>query len=912
MKQLTFSAMATARLRANKRQYVSLVLGIFLSIFLVASLVLGVYGVYQAFLQRRYDTVGYLDMVALDRDHLSFSQEQLAESELFDQFGQVYLAGSVTGYNLYLGYYDEVGLELMNLVPLEGRLPEQPGEIAIEKSALNVLDVSWNLGEQVELPITPVDGTEETRNFTIVGFLPERSLNFERYDYSGISQFPAIVTSDREPGFAIGRVAIHHLLGFAPGVSLNDGMQYVEDNNLLLFMYGLTATGEQILIPNQSPDGLDQEMLDLLLVVCVLGGALLLACGVGISGAMEGLLSKRREEIGVLRALGATRRQIRRMFGRENWLLALTVSPLALGASCGCVWLLSLAAPENLVFSFQLWLLMPIGIFAMVVILLSGYLPLVRVSRLMPMSVIRNTAMLRRSKAVTAQKEFSPARLIASRQVRFNPTRQIGAALLVGLMLLCSGLLAGLSGKYWNMTVTRQYAFTIDGDGRTYTQPFSTIYEHPSPSAASIQQIRNLPHVKSLTLRRNMTITMVLPQVPRYVMLEGWWGWGIEFGILDEAGFQEAMALKPEIAPEYEGLYNSVRQEYLDFLEKYQVNGEAYPTELVTMDLDQETIEKLNSRLESGKIDVDAINAGREVIIVAPQIWYQSTGDSSYRLFTSEAEAQAAPEGEPVQLVAWNNVVTAGQTLPLIHLYQTDQNSIYYREDATVTVGAVSAYVDENTNLGPDNYMYLITTEQGLANLGFLPEGLERMEIYLDGDITQEEEAYLEEQLTNITRRNQGYTLRNWVATFRAQEQRNRQALTMIFSLALLFFSVAVGMIVATVTRQINAEGRTIGMLRAVGANQQDILGCYSGTVRASIAGGTLIAMTFVLGFLGIYLYYAAHGVKGGIFTLGELALMSGAILAMGAACWFACRFFLGLRIREIVNKSIIENIREL
>ena len=66
MKKLTYSTMAAARLRANKRQYMSLVLGIFLSIFLISTLVLSAWGIYQAELQKRYDRVGYLDMVILD------------------------------------------------------------------------------------------------------------------------------------------------------------------------------------------------------------------------------------------------------------------------------------------------------------------------------------------------------------------------------------------------------------------------------------------------------------------------------------------------------------------------------------------------------------------------------------------------------------------------------------------------------------------------------------------------------------------------------------------------------------------------------------------------------------------------------------------------------------------------------
>ena len=68
MKLLTFSSMAIARLKANKRQYLSLMIGIFLSIFMISTLVQSVWGIYQAELQKRYDKVGYLDMVMLDNE----------------------------------------------------------------------------------------------------------------------------------------------------------------------------------------------------------------------------------------------------------------------------------------------------------------------------------------------------------------------------------------------------------------------------------------------------------------------------------------------------------------------------------------------------------------------------------------------------------------------------------------------------------------------------------------------------------------------------------------------------------------------------------------------------------------------------------------------------------------------------
>ena len=143
MKKLTYSSMAAARLRANKRQYISLVLGIFLSIFLISTLVLSVYGIYQAELQKRYDKVGYLDMVVFDNP--STTEEIIHSFDEFDRFGHAYISGIVTDKNVYVGYYDEIGFSLMNLKPVEGRLPEAAGEIAIEKSAMDVLEVKWSI-----------------------------------------------------------------------------------------------------------------------------------------------------------------------------------------------------------------------------------------------------------------------------------------------------------------------------------------------------------------------------------------------------------------------------------------------------------------------------------------------------------------------------------------------------------------------------------------------------------------------------------------------------------------------------------------------------------------------------------------------------------------------------------------------
>ena len=914
MKKLTYSSMAAARLRANKRQYVSLVLGIFLAIFLISTLVLSVYGIYQAELQKRYDKVGYLDMVMLD--NALVAEEDIRSFDEFDRFGHAYISGIVTDKNVYVGYYDKIGIELMNLSPIEGRLPEAAGEIAIETSAMDVLEVSWTIGQTVELDITPVDGTAEKRNFTVVGILPERSVYLGISDHSGLSKFPAIITSSDEPGFTVGRVGTHYLMGLAKHVTLDQAILSFWDKfqgwgGVIGDFYGLSITGEQR--QYASLGGFieaDRDMFALIMMISVLAGSLILSCCVGISGAMEGVLSKRREEIGVLRALGATRRQIRRMFGRENMLLALIVSPLSIAVSMGAVWVLSLLLPDSLIFAVNLWLIIPIVLFSVAVILISGYLPLVRASKQMPMSVIRDTVMLRRSKGIKSKQEFSATRLIAARQVRFNPTRQIGASLLVGLMLLCSGFFSGSILTYSDYSLGDHHAFEIRASSDWYYNDHIGTSLYTSLNKQSLSQIRNLPNVESIEIDRHMTVTAILDNVPSYVLI----GLGdTQFGMLDDDQFEQAMEYQGNNADFYRELRDTDRKAYQQFLKDYNITGEAFRMIIVSLDLDSENLDKLKPYVESGKINVDAINAGDEVLIVAPEMWTK-VDESGYGMYSwySEEAVNNDPNGEGAVLAAWNDSFFAGEVLPLIQLYRTEMEGPVTRVDAAPVIGAVLSW-----NGGPISGVvsdtYIITTEQGLENMGFPLEGLMDVRVYLNGDISLEEEETLERQLNAIARRNEGYTVFNYLENYREREAAYQQQIMLYAAIAIVFFSVSVGMIVSSVTRQLNSEGRTIGMLRAVGADQKAILGCYSGSLYASVGGGLFISLGLLGVFLLMYLFQGAmHGYSPSRSEWCLFGTIGGAICLMGILCLVVCKFLLRFRIREIVNKSIIDNIREL
>lgn len=917
MKKLTYSYIAAARVKANKRQYLSLVFGIFLSIFLISTLFFSVWGIYQAQLEKRYETIGYLDIVILDNENPDIvTEEAVLETGDYERLGHAYISGVVSNRNVYVGHYDEVGATLLNLSAKEGRMPEKSGEIAMEQSAMDVLDGDWKIGDKVELDITPIDGIEETRAFILVGILPERSMHLERIDYDGIGQFPAIVTCADEQPFDTGRTAYHYMLDFGPTESVSDAINafWRKFNGLQAgaAIFGLSITGEQVWWTG-THDFIqtNEKMLSPMLIACILAGSLTLSCCVGISGAMEGVLSKRREEIGVLRALGATKRQIRKMFGQENMLLSLILSPMSILISLGAVWILSRLMPQSLKFAINLWLILPIALFSILVILLSGYLPLARASKQMPMNVIQDSATLRRSKGVKSKKEFSAPHLMASRQLRLNPTRQIGSALLVALMLFCSGFLGLVIYAFQDeWSFAKDVGFVVSNSFGGASLDWVNRYNKEPIDSEAIAELNDLEHVKEIHIVREMDILAEVDTVPRYAMH---FYVSNNFGMLDDNMFQEAMELRSD-RNAYESDRQQDRAEYFRLREKYGFTGEAYQTSIMTIDLSPENIAILKDCLAEGSIDVDAIYAGEQVLVLAPEVWTTYYENGSSTSCTPDDPFFEEYKADGAKLVAWNNCFTAGQNLPLTQLYTEDNTySTIIRNDAEVQVCGV---LDSMGGLKYNNWNFcvILTTEQGLENMGMRMEGLRRIELYLDKELSLDEEAQLERQINAIARRFEAVTVQNRMEQNRERVQANRQELLVMVSVVVLFFTVAVAMIVSSVTRQLQSEGRTIGLLRAVGADEKTIFDCYSSQMTTTVLSG--LGLLLIGGCLFIGGFWIDAIISNLEFWHREVAvlIMIVAVIAaaMAALCCFVCRYILKNRIRHVVDMSIIENIREL
>ena len=126
----------------------------------------------------------------------------------------------------------------------------------------------------------------------------------------------------------------------------------------------------------------------------------------------------------------------------------------------------------------------------------------------------------------------------------------------------------------------------------------------------------------------------------------------------------------------------------------------------------------------------------------------------------------------------------------------------------------------------------------------------------------------------------------------------------MLFAgLILLFFAVSVFMQVSDAARQIRSETRTIGTLRAVGADLKTLVSCYRLPVWLCVAVSLIPCLLF-------YVVTEIPALR--VFKDNHPVIMIPALLIMGTCVALACIAGIRGRLMGVTRQSIVDNIREL
>ncbi len=924
MKRLSINRIASAGIRANRKSYAALAMGIFLSIFLVTAMCLGVHGLFMASDARQKARLGSQDAFWLSCE---VSDADLMATGLFSEIGHVYIAALYKPTSSTVGYYDERAAAYLDRSFIEGRMPERCGELAIEEGALARMRLeNVGVGDTVTLTLSPVLGVDEERTFTLVGIMNDQSVAMRGNTIYGsdTSHFPELLIHPDDAAFATGSMMQHKLFTFAPGVTAYRALTYyIRTDENGQSRYGSLNVFDANGSPTCYPFDLTILNGDVLVYtgyIAFLTGALLLATCAGIAGAMESQLSRKTEEIGMLRAVGATKRQIRRIFGRETWLLALIVSPLALMAGCLAAWIMSLLVPEHFLFRPTWWLLLPVLLIAVVTVLLAGGLPLRRASAIMPMSVIRNTDMLRRLKHIRPRKHFSPAWLVAWRQLNVRPTQLIAPSLLMCMLLIVVSTTMYTASnsirRYAAQVLDERPSFRLYGRNIRYDNGFYDGICDQQLTDGDLAQLRSLPGVKRVDPDASFLVMQELGEtVPVYWQPVYYHAENSDKVYQHNLGNGHQFLLPEDLRPK--GLYATVTQEAYDAV-RQRLGVEGHLSSGIQLTLAVIDPADMAQHVVSGRIDLNAIDAGHEVLVFAPTIYSFLSRDGAINTWRGPEDDWVKNRlNDPnMTLLAAieNDAYFPGQEITLHYLWSTDAECLstnlseaqylaaYEQMEHAKTTVAVGAVIDGGVFGGDE--VIMLTTRQGLASMGFPMTRVSQVSIYTD-DLTPEAEAALERRILAIAQRGEGYEVTNLLASRRDNRQEDMMTLLLLIGVTLILMTVCIAQVSGSVSRRVRADAHLIGTLRAVGANEHVIFRCYAGQVVMSVLIGAAAGLlVYWFGFCNIP-YVAQFS---GSSVYGALAVQ---LLFIGATIC-ACLLLLHLRIRDVTRRAIVENIREL
>ena len=924
MKRLTINKVAGANIRINRKAYTSLFIGILVAVFLATATSLCAWGTVRGHEEQMARRVGWMDMFTLGSDDAT--DEQLRRCGFFREIGHVTVTAAVEGKPVCAGFYDETADRLMNRTLKEGRMPEKAGEIAAERSALIRMDMETaKAGDTLTLAMRPVSGETEEKTFTLTGILNEQSSYLETYYDEGYMRFPALLISPEER-FAAGGTVVHRVLTYVPLITFN---QVQRNCPVKLDMAFGVSRESGTVVYNDSGWARAVNTLGRILVWAVLGAALMLSACVGITSSMESLLARKTEDIGMLRAIGATKRQIRRIYGMEAWLLTATALPAGLLLGVGFAWIVSRIAPDQVVFSLNGWLLVPILGLSALCVFVASRVPLYHASRQMPMGVLRDTALLRKAGKIRSHKEFRPDRLIAGRRTRLHPLRQLGAAGMIALTLLSTLMLGELAMGMQAADDRDIPAFRLYGDGHTWSDdPFSEMIPEKTTGRAELKQLAAIDGVRQVRSVTEITVNLLMKNVPEYfrnrqISMEDEDGAVIlhSFGALQAlrgdcmdwlfwsgGDLEDARARQDE---DWQAGENIRQYDRMSAVRETQgISETPVPVAMYIADLDPD---ELREYVTDGTVDPDRLDSGEQVLIYAPLIGTRRENRSCFSDFFLKPGEVREDEWD---MIIRNDTFTAGMTLDLMELAgreaesgllqaeATDLKALYSRRDAVraqVTAGAVlSGPVRLN-----DTYIYsfaVITTPKGAEALGLKLPGPEYSNIWLEGDPAPEKEAEIEEKISQVALRG-WFRVDNQLKLTREYRSKKLRQILLFAGLILLFFAVSVFMQVSGTSRQIRSETRTIGTLRAVGADLKTLVGCYRLPVMVCAAAGLIPCL----------LFYAVTEIPTlRLFTANHPAIMIPVLVLMAVSIALVCIAGIRGRIAVVTRQSIVDNIREL
>ena len=922
-RKLTINTLAMGNLKQRKNQYTILIIGIVLAMVFSSGAPFFISCMKSSQEEARFRRQGKQDIIIVNAQNYDFSPA-VNNGELDGEIGYAHtlLYGwnekKDETYGTMIGWLDEKATELYYPQIIEGRMPQKEGEIIFEKNALQRMRIEAEIGDKITLKTLVCNGEElltekKDKEFTLVGIMSDKKSYIEHF-YDGavskaalipaafVMQDTAIELGGKEALVAF--ISRHPTSGhwFVQNISNDDTIDTVT-------MYSTSITDAYSSIADNT---LTSAFLSVLLAF--------MAC-FGIVNAFGSNLKERKTQIGMLKAVGATRRQIINIFGREAFIICIFTAPVSIGVSYGGVKLFAFLMGDGFIFKPDITVLLLGVLFGVICVMLSALIPLWSISKLPPMQAIRDIELMRKMKnrKIKSQKRFNVSRLLAKRKLTFSKGRQISVCIIIAcaIVISCTSMSFLLTTVY-DLSSLYNYDYQIHDYRSSYSSNsfINNKEDFPELTENSRYEILDLTQVNDVYGEKSVNINIVFESdVPEYLQVNEYashLGQSSRFENLRDVLYSKAQQAQQEtggafVSPSLPEVTKDNIKEYMQAEENPEytytkkaagfTDEELYNTNLTAQSREIMNIDK--DDIIDGEINYEKLNRGEEVIIYAPEkigfSYTISEGITTWGLSNlSDTVTHTYDENASLKnLVAEaDSPFRVGDTLKLSLIY-SDENGKIIREDKEVKIGAI---LGKKSSHGT---FCIYTTLEGLDKFG-VKFNYNRFDI----DIKEECTAEIDEQMqTELAAMLPGKYVGSAFAMNEAHKREFRTIAVSVASLIFVFICVSIALINNSVSAQIREGKRTIGTLRAVGASEKDLVLSFVLQITNILVGGF---------FAGTIIYVASYR-QIGLMVVGEyLPVVLWPAFSVFAILTLACYINLKLKIRMILKHSIVENIREL
>ena len=898
MKGLRYSRLATATLRARKREYAGLALGIMLAIALVFTLLFSGASQYAVMQAEWRSRVGYQDAIVFD----AAGQDRQAINAFAQDVGEVSIIAQVEEADFALGYYDQTAQKLLSRQLVAGRLPQQRDDITLNRGALAQLRLSEDLGQQVSLSLAPISGGASQpsvqRTFTLVGILADQGdLQPNAFQfYSHMHTLPAGLVAPQAP-ITGSRAVTHWVLKLAPGVRFEAVQKSLEQTPLAghAESYRLTLFG-------------NTDLWAYVFFFALLCLSLLLCAVIAIMNVFSNRLKQREQQIGMLRAVGATRRQIWRIYGQEALLIALATAPAAIVLSLSAAKLLLMATTGAPLVVPAMAL--PVGLAAsLLVVVLAAAWPLRTAGRLQPIRVIRDADWMLQHKRlrVRSQAQFQPAKLLAARAMRLNRRHATGISMLVTLCMAALSMLALLPlqlGGSESLAPEQKPAFMLyNSKGWSTSGGVSILPRAQGLGVGDIAQLTALPGVGRVTSYSSSEALLVVEKPTSYLA-------DVPGSTLYDLQHVDRFFAQQLTAQELEQYKAGLQQTHQQTKQALETTGEPLRVMITVMDAQQ--LQSLSSLVTAGQLDIAQLDRGEAWLVNAPDT-YVYEGDQG-NLYATPHLQEDATEKQRFK----NDAFHVGDQLDVRQLFMYEDeyqehagNSLSERQASkTRAVRPIAAVIDgaqAKPVLDTHAYFSLITTPAGLQAMGMHSRGPEKVNIYLSQVPDRQTEAWLFQQVERVGLRDPGMTAHNALKGARDMALSRLQAVALFVSLLVVFFVLCLSLINNSLTGRLRADRRAIGSLRALGADSKALGKVYMRQLMYMLLGGVLLGGVLSL---GLTLWQSARRYKP--YPPWVYAWVGGLEVALVMLLFVLTYLHLRRRLKGPLKQPVITQIREV